>query len=410
VYLNPHTEARKDKIVLYVDSFIAVTQPLKYARHKNSKRVYVMLALSWIVSLTISSPIALGMNYTDRRRQTPELCIFYNSDFIIFSSMGSFYIPCIVMILLYWRIFSAIRERARRSAAAKRKALCGGGGGGGGGGPERPTVLENRPALQEQTNVDCRYDPRGVTGRSGDEKLNGGAVITNGGAAAFDVGRMTTTSEGDVTDNGCRTELFPQGRYAQVPRIKQGAVVDSEMTSFINHNAVYVGLPTTTTDESELEFRRFSLDCENENTHTLGDVDRGLPPHVPTRDSATTQEGTDYDPCGQIRYSSTPCRITTAVWLGDGDVSPTPSLLPAKSFLSPGLYHGGSQKSLTHSHCSGVVEGNGESRNSNTKTVIKFEFNLRKSNASKADKSSHRRERKATKTLAIVLGESRKLV
>ena len=45
--------------------FIAVTQPIKYAKHKNSKRVHVMLALTWIISVAISSPIALGMNYTE---------------------------------------------------------------------------------------------------------------------------------------------------------------------------------------------------------------------------------------------------------------------------------------------------------------------------------------------------------
>jgi len=98
--------------------FYAVTRPIKYAKHKNSNRVYITLALTWIISVTISSPIALGMNYTDRRAQTPTLCTFYNSDFLIYSSMGSFYIPCIVMSLLYWRIFHAIRQRARKSAAA----------------------------------------------------------------------------------------------------------------------------------------------------------------------------------------------------------------------------------------------------------------------------------------------------
>ena len=95
-----------------------MTQPIKYAKHKNSNRVYITLALTWIISVTISSPIALGMNYTERRAKTPTLCTFYNSDFLIYSSMGSFYIPCIVMTLLYWRIFHAIRQRARKSAAA----------------------------------------------------------------------------------------------------------------------------------------------------------------------------------------------------------------------------------------------------------------------------------------------------
>ena len=33
------------------------------------------------------------------------ICMFYNPDFIIYSSLGSFYIPCLVMIVLYTRIF-----------------------------------------------------------------------------------------------------------------------------------------------------------------------------------------------------------------------------------------------------------------------------------------------------------------
>ena len=33
------------------------------------------------------------------------VCAFYNPDFIIVSSIGSFYIPCCVMIYLYSRIF-----------------------------------------------------------------------------------------------------------------------------------------------------------------------------------------------------------------------------------------------------------------------------------------------------------------
>lgn len=101
-----------------------MTQPLKYAKHKASKqRVVVTLALTWFVSVAISSPIALGMNYTERRVDTPWLCVFYNSDFIIYSSMGSFYIPCGLMITLYYRIFRSLKRRTRRSAALYRHVV-----------------------------------------------------------------------------------------------------------------------------------------------------------------------------------------------------------------------------------------------------------------------------------------------
>lgn len=72
--------------------FIAVTRPIQYAKHRNWSRVYFTLALTWVVSIAVSLPIPLGMNYTPRRARTPWLCILYNPDFIIFSSMTSFYV------------------------------------------------------------------------------------------------------------------------------------------------------------------------------------------------------------------------------------------------------------------------------------------------------------------------------
>ena len=102
--------------------FIAITRPLRYVKHRsNSKRVLVTLAGAWLASGVISSPIAFGMNYTETRRHTPHICTFYNSYFLIFSSMGSFYIPCIAMLGLYWRMFRTIRQRARQSMLRRRQ-------------------------------------------------------------------------------------------------------------------------------------------------------------------------------------------------------------------------------------------------------------------------------------------------
>lgn len=83
--------------------YIAVTQPIKYAKHKNSRRVCLTILLVWAISAAIGSPIVLGLNNTPDR--LPDLCLFYNSDFIVYSSLSSFYIPCIIMVFLYWNIF-----------------------------------------------------------------------------------------------------------------------------------------------------------------------------------------------------------------------------------------------------------------------------------------------------------------
>jgi hypothetical protein len=96
--------------------FIAVTRPISYARHRNAFRVRTTLTMTWVISIAISSPIVLGANYTAKRAETPSLCTFYNADFIIYSSMGSFYLPCVAMLLLYWKIFRVINERVRRTS------------------------------------------------------------------------------------------------------------------------------------------------------------------------------------------------------------------------------------------------------------------------------------------------------
>jgi dopamine receptor D2 len=95
--------------------FIAVTQPLKYARHKNSKRIFGMLAFVWLVSIAIASPIVAGLNNTPQGSRNPLECTFNNPTFIIYSSMFSFYIPAIAMIFLYYRIFAVIRSRAKKT-------------------------------------------------------------------------------------------------------------------------------------------------------------------------------------------------------------------------------------------------------------------------------------------------------
>ena len=102
-----------------------MTAPIRYSQHRdNHSRAYFVIAICWIVSIFIGSPIMLGANPIPVPEPAPAngtalngtalmaqeqaeqfVCAFYNPDFIIYSSLGSFFIPCIVMIYLYARIF-----------------------------------------------------------------------------------------------------------------------------------------------------------------------------------------------------------------------------------------------------------------------------------------------------------------
>ncbi|XP_076273151.1 dopamine D2-like receptor [Rhynchophorus ferrugineus] len=105
-------------VAISIDRYIAVTQPIKYAKHKNNRRIWLTIALVWVISAAIGSPIVLGLNNTPDR--IPDACLFFNSDFIIFSSLSSFYIPCIIMVFLYYNIFRALRTRAMQQKATRK--------------------------------------------------------------------------------------------------------------------------------------------------------------------------------------------------------------------------------------------------------------------------------------------------
>lgn len=98
--------------------YIAVTQPIKYAKHKNSRRVCLTILLVWAISAAIGSPIVLGLNNTPNRE--PDVCAFYNADFILYSSLSSFYIPCIIMVFLYWNIFKVSKQSPSQSQQVSR--------------------------------------------------------------------------------------------------------------------------------------------------------------------------------------------------------------------------------------------------------------------------------------------------
>ncbi|RVE48206.1 hypothetical protein evm_007160 [Chilo suppressalis] len=107
-------------VAISVDRYIAVTQPIKYAKHKSNGRVWLMIGVAWLVSMAIGSPIVLGLNNTPDRSENQ--CLFNNTNYVIYSSLGSFYIPCIIMMFLYYNIFKAIRQRAKKQRIAKKSS------------------------------------------------------------------------------------------------------------------------------------------------------------------------------------------------------------------------------------------------------------------------------------------------
>ena len=278
-----------------------------------------MLAMTWIVSASIASPIVIGLNYTPDRHKTPTFCTFYNSAYIVCSSMGSFYIPCVIMIILYWRIFQAIHARAKKHAMK----------------------MATKAAVENKTYRD---------------------VIENKSP-------LDNTMDNNV-HNESANRLLPHGS---------------------NNDAAFVNMATTTTDTGD-EDAEASV-----KTPLNGDREHGLP----------NDKSTDFilspvseDSHGEPGYCAPTTVEIETQFTRLSPMSPMNPLAPSPR-KSPLAFKNNFVAKLKKNNSSS------QEVTPRKKVVTKFNFHLRHSNKHKGKKGSlaSRREKKATTTLAIVLGK-----
>uniref|UniRef100_A0A8C2TLI0 Dopamine receptor D2 n=1 Tax=Coturnix japonica TaxID=93934 RepID=A0A8C2TLI0_COTJA len=93
-----------------IDRYTAVAMPMLYnTRYSSKRRVTLMIAVVWVLSFAISSPILFGLNKADEKE-----CIIANPAFVVYSSVVSFYVPFIVTLLVYVQIYIVLRKRRKR--------------------------------------------------------------------------------------------------------------------------------------------------------------------------------------------------------------------------------------------------------------------------------------------------------
>ncbi|XP_077600639.1 D(4) dopamine receptor-like [Stigmatopora nigra] len=107
-----------------VDRFIAVLIPLNYNRKHVDLRQTVLLSATWVLALAVASPVMLGINNVEGRH--PGECKLENADYVLYSSVCSFFIPCPIMLLLYCGMFRGLRrwEEARKAKLRRSIQAC----------------------------------------------------------------------------------------------------------------------------------------------------------------------------------------------------------------------------------------------------------------------------------------------
>eukprot|EP00079_Xenopus_tropicalis_P014161 XP_004910432.1 PREDICTED: 5-hydroxytryptamine receptor 1A [Xenopus tropicalis] len=104
-----------------LDRYWAITDPIDYVNKRTPRRAAVLISITWIVGFSISIPPMLGWR-TPEDRSDPNACkISEDPGYTIYSTFGAFYIPLILMLVLYGKIFKAARFRIRKTVKKAEK-------------------------------------------------------------------------------------------------------------------------------------------------------------------------------------------------------------------------------------------------------------------------------------------------
>ncbi|XP_053759339.1 D(3) dopamine receptor [Panthera pardus] len=106
-----------------IDRYTAVVMPVHYQHgtgQSSCRRVALMITAVWVLAFAVSCPLLFGFNTTG----DPTVCSISNPDFVIYSSVVSFYLPFGVTVLVYARIYVVLRQRRRKRILTRQNSQC----------------------------------------------------------------------------------------------------------------------------------------------------------------------------------------------------------------------------------------------------------------------------------------------
>uniref|UniRef100_A0A670JHA0 5-hydroxytryptamine receptor 1D n=1 Tax=Podarcis muralis TaxID=64176 RepID=A0A670JHA0_PODMU len=94
--------------VIALDRYWAITDALEYTKRRTASRAALMITVVWVISICISMP---PLFWRQAKAQEEILHCVVNTDqisYTIYSTCGAFYIPTVLLIILYGRIYVAL--------------------------------------------------------------------------------------------------------------------------------------------------------------------------------------------------------------------------------------------------------------------------------------------------------------
>ncbi|KAK5853349.1 hypothetical protein PBY51_007141 [Eleginops maclovinus] len=105
--------------VIALDRYWAITKAIEYACKRSARRAAFMVGMVWVISVFISMPPLFW-------RQRPSSGIFQQCiiehdhlGYTLYSTFGAFYIPMIIILILYYRIYNAAKTLYQKRGSSR---------------------------------------------------------------------------------------------------------------------------------------------------------------------------------------------------------------------------------------------------------------------------------------------------
>jgi hypothetical protein len=103
-------------VAIALDRYWAISN-VNYGSKRTNFRIISMILLIWLLSAVISIlPHIFGLSFLDDKSKKQHCQLTDNFIYQIFSTLGAFYLPLIVMCIIYWKIFQVAKFRIRKKA------------------------------------------------------------------------------------------------------------------------------------------------------------------------------------------------------------------------------------------------------------------------------------------------------
>lgn len=106
-----------------LDRYLAISRPLLYATKRSKRLALVMIFVVWCASVIVTCPPIFGWKEHGRYKDSNQCGLTKDPGYIIYSSMGSFFIPMLVMVFVYARIYKIVFDREKRLLPYRRSLL-----------------------------------------------------------------------------------------------------------------------------------------------------------------------------------------------------------------------------------------------------------------------------------------------